>query len=122
MQSKCPRATAAQIDIAIVLPLAGLMPLGAADAFAANEEAAPTVFKTAGLLQWIIVNPLQPWTCEQATDMLVQPQCLGIKIHPEELVYPIREHEVVTTFPLSVLLSGLHLKQELENVHRPRPS
>jgi predicted TIM-barrel fold metal-dependent hydrolase len=86
------RARGAQIDLTIASPLAGLMPRGEADAFAANEEAAKTASEIDGLLQWVIVHPLQPRTYEQAMEMLAQPQCVGIKIHPEEHVYPIREH------------------------------
>ena len=37
------RARGAQIDLTIVSPLAGLMPRGEADTFAANDEAAQTV-------------------------------------------------------------------------------
>ena len=85
------RARSAGIGFTIVSPLAGLMPRGEADAFAGNEEAAQTVSETDGLLQWVIVNPLQPKTYEQAAEMLAQPQCVGIKIHPEEHIYPIRE-------------------------------
>lgn len=86
------RARETDIDFTIVSPLAGLMPRGEADAFAANEAAAQTVAETDGLLQWVIVNPLQPPTYQQAAEMLTQPQCVGIKIHPEEHIYPIREH------------------------------
>ena len=86
------RARDADVDLTIVSPLDGLVPRGEADAFAANEKAAQTVAETDGLLQWVIVNPLQPETYQQAAEILTQPQCVGIKIHPEEHVYPIREH------------------------------
>jgi len=85
------RARNAHVDLTIVSPLAGLMPRGEADSFAANEDAAQMVSETDGLLQWVIVNPLQPRTYQQAAEMLTQPQCVGIKIHPEEHVYPISE-------------------------------
>ena len=86
------RARDVGIDYTIVSPLAGLTPRGEADAFAGNEEAVQTVAETDGLLQWVIVNPLQPRTYQQAEELLTQPQCVGIKIHPEEHIYPIREH------------------------------
>jgi hypothetical protein len=86
------RARSANVDLTIVSPLTGLMPRGEADAFSGNEEAARTVSDTDGLLQWVIVNPLQPRTYPQAAEMLTLPKCVGIKIHPEEHVYPIREH------------------------------
>lgn len=85
------RARLAYTDRTIVSPMAGLRPRGNADVFAANEEAARTVGEIDELRQWVIVNPLQPRTYDQAAEMLQQPQCVGIKIHPEEHCYPIRE-------------------------------
>ncbi|QEG33414.1 amidohydrolase family protein [Bythopirellula goksoeyrii] len=85
------RAKEANIKITIVSPLAGLMPRGQADVFQANEQAAQIVCQTEGLKQYVIVHPRQPRTYHQAAEMLYQPQCVGIKIHPEEHVYPIVE-------------------------------
>jgi uncharacterized protein len=85
------RARRAGITTTIVSPLSGLLPRGQADAVQANKEAARMVAETDGLLQWVIVHPLQPQTYLQADEMLQQSQCVGIKIHPEEHVYPIRE-------------------------------
>jgi predicted TIM-barrel fold metal-dependent hydrolase len=68
------------------------MPRLKADAVVGNEEAVGVVAQTPGLLQWVVVNPLQPRTYEQAERMLKSPKCVGIKIHPEEHGYPIREH------------------------------
>lgn len=86
------RAARANTALTIVSPLLGLMPRGAADAAAGNDEALRVVADTPGLLQWVIVDPLQPATYDQARRMLREPGCVGIKIHPEEHVYPIREH------------------------------
>ena len=44
-----------------------------------------------GLLQWVILHPDVPRTFEQAETMLRQDQCMGIKLHPEEHQYPVRE-------------------------------
>jgi len=44
--------------------------------------------KTA-LYMWVVVNPWQRESYAQAEHMLKHPKCLGIKIHPEEHVYPI---------------------------------
>ena len=93
------RAKQAHIEWTVVSPLAGLMPRGRADAIKGNEEANRVVDETDGLLQWVIVNPWQPETYEQARQRLVAPKCMGIKIHPEEHVYPIREHgEAIFSF------------------------
>ena len=86
------RAAQARTKLTVVSPLLGLMPRGKADAEVGNEEAFEVVGKTEGLLQWVLVNPLQPGTYAQAERMLESPKCAGIKIHPEEHCYPITEH------------------------------
>jgi uncharacterized protein len=57
-----------------------------------NREAFELIPKTPGLRQWVIVNPLERETYAQAREMLRAPWCVGIKIHPEEHCYPIRDH------------------------------
>ena len=86
------RATDANVSTTIASPLLGLLPRGEANTFHGNREAVEIVEATAGLLQWVIVNPLQPQTYQQAADMLKRPKCVGIKLHPEEHVYPIVEY------------------------------
>lgn len=86
------RAKRAGVRYTVVSPLLGLLPRGEADAVAGNDEAAKVVDRYDGLLQWVIVNPLQPATYDQASRMLAGPRCVGIKIHPEEHSYPIRDH------------------------------
>ena len=86
------RARAANTQWTIVSPLLSLVPRGEADAYAGNEEAAAVVGDTDGLLQWVVVNPLQESTYEQAERMLQTDKCVGIKLHPEEHRYPIQTH------------------------------
>lgn len=86
------RARGANIQWTVVSPLLGLFPRGGADAAKGNDEAADIVPKTPGLRQWVIVDPQNPATYDQARAMLQQPHCVGIKIHPEEHCYPIVEH------------------------------
>lgn len=86
------RARRANTQYTIVSPYRSLLPRGEADACAGNDEAAQVVRATPGLLQWVVVHPRQPQTYEQAEQMLQHPTCVGIKIHPEEHVYPIAEH------------------------------
>ena len=86
------RAHRARTQYTVVSPLSGLFPRGQADAVAGNEEAERVVAATPELLQWVIVHPLQKKTFEQARRLLALPQCVGIKIHPEEHQYPIAEH------------------------------
>ncbi len=86
------RARRANIRLTIVSPLEALLPRGQADAVAGNRNAARIVAATPGLLQYVVVDPRRPETYQQAEEMLQLPTCVGIKIHPEEHVYPIQEH------------------------------
>ncbi len=86
------RARQANVRTTIASPLSGLLPRGRADAVAGNIEAAKVAAETDGLLQYVIAHPLQTRTFRQTDEMLAQAQCVGIKIHPEEHVYHIREH------------------------------
>jgi len=86
------RATAANTRLTVVSSLQALFPRGKADAFRGNKEAFPLVCDSDGLLMWTVVNPLQKETYSQAAEMLRSPKCPGIKIHPEEHIYPITEH------------------------------
>lgn len=86
------RAKRARVEWTVISPLAGLMPCGRADAVKGNAEANRLIDGTDGLLQWVIVDPMQPETYDQACVRSASPKCMGIKIHPEEHMYPIREH------------------------------
>lgn len=85
-------ARRANIWLTIVSPLAGLLPVGQADAVSANAEADATVRQTPGLLQWVIVDPHQDETFRQADELLAMPHVAGIKIHPESHQYAIADH------------------------------
>ncbi len=87
------RAKACGVVASIVSPIAGLMPRGRETQVApANDEAFSTVPATEGLRQYVIVNPLQPNTYDQAREMLKSSHCVGIKIHPEEHAYRITDY------------------------------
>lgn len=86
------RAKACGIEWTIVSPFSGLFPRGGSNAVTGNLLAHEEIARAAGLLQYVIVNPLQPETYEQARRMLTDPRCVGIKIHPEEHGYPISDH------------------------------
>jgi len=85
------RARANHIRLTIVSPLEALLPRGQADAVAGNLNAARIVAATPGLRQYVVIDPRAPETYRQAEEMLRLPACVGIKIHPEEHVYPIHE-------------------------------
>jgi predicted TIM-barrel fold metal-dependent hydrolase len=86
------RARLANTLLTVVSPLQALLPRGGGDPVAGNEDAFRVVGRTEGLLQWVVIDPRTPATYEQAARMLGTPKCVGIKIHPEEHVYPIAEH------------------------------
>lgn len=86
------RARLANTRLTIVSPLTALLPRFHGDAIAGNNEAARVVAETEGLLQYVVIDPTKPKTYEQAESMLNLPKCAGIKIHPEEHGYPIKQH------------------------------
>ena len=87
------RAAACGVEWSIVSPLEGLMPRGRETQVApANDVTFHEVPSVKGLLQYVIVNPLQPETYDQAREMLKSPSCVAIKIHPEEHAYRIADH------------------------------
>ena len=86
------RARQVNIGLTVVSPLSALLPRFKADATVGNAEAARVVAQTPGLRQYVVIDPRRPATYSQADAMLKQPQCVGIKIHPEEHGYPIRDH------------------------------
>ena len=86
------RAAAVKVGLTIVSPLLALLPRFKANAAVGNEEAARIVAQTPGLKQYVVIDPLRQETYAQAEAMLQQPQCVGIKLHPEEHGYPIRDH------------------------------
>lgn len=86
------RARKVNVQLTIASPLTALLPRGGGDAVAGNIEAARIVPQTPGLLQYVVIDPRVPETYRQAAEMLQQPTCLGIKIHPEEHIYPINDY------------------------------
>lgn len=86
------RAAQARTELTVVSPLKALMPRGRSDVERGNEDAARRVPEYPSLRFYVVVDPLREQTFRQAECMLQQPQCVGIKIHPEEHLYSIREH------------------------------
>jgi predicted TIM-barrel fold metal-dependent hydrolase len=86
------RARAVNVVLTFVSPLTALLPRFHGDAVAGNSEAARVVAGTPGLKQYVVLDPRREQTYAQAEELLAQPQCVGIKVHPEEHGYPIREH------------------------------
>jgi predicted TIM-barrel fold metal-dependent hydrolase len=72
--------------------LNALLPRGQADVYQANQKAACDISRHPELRHWVVLNPLQKGTYIQAESLLRHPLCVGIKIHPEEHGYAIREY------------------------------
>ena len=85
------RARLANTSLTVVSPLRALVPRLQGDALCGNAEAARVVAEHPELRQWVVIDPGKPETYGQAEEMLSLPTCAGIKIHPEEHGYPIRE-------------------------------
>ncbi len=86
------RALACGIGTTIVSPLRGLLPRFHGRAYEGNIDTQQAVDVHPGLRQWVIIDPRDARTFDQAATMLAGPRCMGIKIHPEEHGYPIREY------------------------------
>ncbi len=86
------RAKRANIRLTIVSPLEALLPRGQADVVQGNRNAADTIARTPEFRQYVVIDPRKPETFRQADQMLRLPSCVGIKIHPEEHVYPVKKH------------------------------
>ncbi len=89
----------ANIAVSINSYMYGILPRGAGDALKGNEMMAERLDSLPGVYGWAIVNPLVPETYAQAAELLKHPKILGIKVHPEEHLYPIRQHgEAIYSF------------------------
>jgi uncharacterized protein len=86
------RAKKSNIAITVFSPLSGLLPRGKTDAVRGNKEATEIAARHPELRQWVIVDPHKPETYDQARELLSAKKCVGIKIHPEEHVYPINDY------------------------------
>jgi predicted TIM-barrel fold metal-dependent hydrolase len=86
------RARMANTYLTIVSPHRALLPRFKGDPVGGNEDAERVVTEYPQLRQWVVVHPLVPETYTQAERILQQPTCAGIKIHPEEHGYPIKDH------------------------------
>ena len=82
----------ANIGISINSHMHSFIPRKRGNSFLCNQLCFAIVDKHPNLYMWAVVNPLQPETYAQAAEFLKEEKCLGIKIHPEEHCYPIKQH------------------------------
>ncbi len=85
------RARLAHIRWTMVSSFRALLPRGKGDVMGGNREAARAVSSAQGLLFWAVLDPRNADNRAQVAELLSHPKCVGIKIHPEEHVYPIKK-------------------------------
>jgi predicted TIM-barrel fold metal-dependent hydrolase len=85
------RAQAVDVELTVVSPLRALFPFGG-DTLAANEETLATCTIYDDIRFWAVLDPRIPQSYEQVESMLRHHRCCGIKIHPRDHNYEIRQH------------------------------
>jgi predicted TIM-barrel fold metal-dependent hydrolase len=85
------RAQAADICLTIVSALHAFMPYGG-DVFRGNDDARKVAEQYSDIRFWAVLNPKIPESYKQAESLLAHPRCKGIKIHPTNHGYEIRDY------------------------------
>jgi len=85
------RAAAVGIEKSVVSAMSALGPYRG-DPLRGNEEARLAAEAHAGLFFWAVLDPLVEKTSDQVKDLLGHQKCCGIKIHPHQHSYEIRDH------------------------------
>jgi predicted TIM-barrel fold metal-dependent hydrolase len=84
------RASAADVRMTVVSSLTALLPYGG-DVLRGNEEAVEAAEGCDDIRFWAVLNPRVMETYVQVESLLSHDRCAGIKIHPREHQYDIRE-------------------------------
>lgn len=84
------RAKKAGIDLTVVSALCSLMPYGG-NVLKGNEDALKTADLHENILFWAVLNPYISESFSQVKEMISHPKCAGIKIHPVEHKYEIKD-------------------------------
>lgn len=84
------RAAAVDVTTTIVSPLKAFFPDGS-HCVEANEDSVRLCEEYDHVGFWAVLNPLQPETFPQVTQLLTHPRCAGIKIHPVTHGYDITD-------------------------------
>lgn len=85
------RGRAVGVKKSIVSSIPAIMPHGG-DSVAGNNAALADVEAHEDLYLWAVLNPLQEASFAQVDQLLKHPKCAGIKIHPTDHGYEIRDH------------------------------
>ena len=83
----------ANIALSVASAFEALMPCGAADAVQGNKIMLERVEKqNQNVYMLAVVNPLQEESFALAAELLQHPKCLGIKLHPTQHRYSIKDY------------------------------
>ena len=81
---------AAKISAVLASPFEALT--GRADTVQANEDMFKLVQDIPNLYQWVVIDPQNESTFEQADRMLKNKKCVGIKLHPRMHEYSLKDY------------------------------
>ena len=85
------RAQAADICLTVVSAIHAMMPYGG-DVLRGNEDACEVAEQHSDIKFWAVLDPRIQETYKQVESLLAHPRCKGIKIHPTEHAYEIRDY------------------------------
>jgi predicted TIM-barrel fold metal-dependent hydrolase len=85
------RAQAADICLTVVSALHALIPYGG-DVLRGNEDARQVAEQYSDIRFWAVLDPRILESYKQVEALLTHPRCKGIKIHPTEHAYEIRDY------------------------------
>lgn len=80
------------VTAAFLSPMEALFPAKEAMILDANRYMEELSAQTPWMYQWVVVDPLYPATYGQAEQMLKNPKCVGVKIHPDANGYAIKDY------------------------------
>ena len=85
------RAQAADICLTVVSAIHAVMPYGG-DVLRGNEDACEIAEQHSDIRFWAVLDPRLRETYKQVESFLAHPRCKGIKIHPTDHTYEIRDY------------------------------
>jgi hypothetical protein len=85
------RAQAADICLTVVSALHAFIPYGG-DVFRGNDDAREVAEQYPDIRFWAVLNPKIAESYKQVESLLTHPRCKGIKIHPTDHTYEIRDY------------------------------
>jgi uncharacterized protein len=85
------RAQAVGVEYTVVSALRALMPYGG-DVLRGNDDAVAAAEQYSDVLFWAVVDPRLPETYRQAEELLAHPRCKGLKFHPVQHYYEIKQY------------------------------